>query len=346
MRNIIIAAIAGLSLFACANPKTKPQNTQQETSSESSVSKDKENTVSASSSESEEQNATHVAEPFSVKEIIHAYLTIKNALTKDDRKQATAAAAKRLYEALGNTKTDVLDNEKKYIFTDIYESAKENAETLSSINAGNVEHQREHFMLLSRDINDLIDSFGTDGVKLYQYFCPMYNNKKGAIWISEKKPLETPSFENLSTLTGKYGEEGDRLIFKILNSGNYTDKVNEIDWQNKDTRKLTYQISEKALRYALQYHLHVFVAMNHGQLDFPCKRYSDPTVMACRSPTERKAVDYYTGAIFEVKSKRNKIGVYWRCGRYNNPTEVFGVKNIPGIGFRFGLDRLTGNWKN
>jgi histidyl-tRNA synthetase len=45
--------------------------------------------------------------------------------------------------------------------------------------------------------------------------------------------LETPSFENLSTLTGKYGEEGDRLIFKILNSGDYTSKVNQEDWENK-----------------------------------------------------------------------------------------------------------------
>jgi len=52
------------------------------------------------------------------------------------------------------------------------------------------------------------------------------------------QPLETPSFENLSTLTGKYGEEGDRLIFKILNSGNFTSDVDEETWQNKDFKKL------------------------------------------------------------------------------------------------------------
>ena len=56
------------------------------------------------------------------------------------------------------------------------------------------------------------------------------------------QPLETPSFENLSTLTGKYGEEGDRLIFKILNSGDYASKTNEDDWTNKNSQKLISQI--------------------------------------------------------------------------------------------------------
>ena len=65
------------------------------------------------------------------------------------------------------------------------------------------------------------------------------------------QPLETPSFENLSTLTGKYGEEGDRLIFKILNSGDYAAKTKDEDWNAKNSQKLIAQISEKALRYDL-----------------------------------------------------------------------------------------------
>ena len=92
------------------------------------------------------------------------------------------------------------------------------------------------------------------------------------------------SFENLSTLTGKYGEEGDRLIFKILNSGNYTDKVNENDWQNKDAKKLTSQISDKALRYDLTVPFARFVAMNHGQLTFPFKRYQIQPVWRADRP--------------------------------------------------------------
>src|SRR4030095_10420867 len=61
------------------------------------------------------------------------------------------------------------------------------------------------------------------------------------------QPIETPSFENSDTLMGKYGEEGDRLIFKILNSGDYLDKVTDEEFRNKDSKKLTAKISEKAL---------------------------------------------------------------------------------------------------
>src|SRR5690554_4492066 len=65
------------------------------------------------------------------------------------------------------------------------------------------------------------------------------------------QPIETPSFENSETLMGKYGEEGDRLIFKILNSGDYLSKVNDAFLTEKNSLKLTTQISEKALRYDL-----------------------------------------------------------------------------------------------
>ena len=65
------------------------------------------------------------------------------------------------------------------------------------------------------------------------------------------QPIETPSFENSDTLLGKYGDEGDRLIFKILNSGAYLDKISEEDYNSKDERLITPKISEKALRYDL-----------------------------------------------------------------------------------------------
>jgi len=63
------------------------------------------------------------------------------------------------------------------------------------------------------------------------------------------QPIETPSFENSETLMGKYGEEGDRLIFKILNSGDYLAKADATLLENRDSLKLTSHISEKALRY-------------------------------------------------------------------------------------------------
>jgi len=309
------------------------------------------------------------------------------------------------------------------------------------------------------------------------------------------QPLETPSFENLSTLTGKYGEEGDRLIFKILNSGDYASKTNEDDWTNKNSQKLISQISEKALRCDLTVPFARFVAMNHGQLAFPFKRYQIQPVWRADRPqkgrfrefyqcdadvvgstslwqevellqlyfksfqdlklsvsihinnrkilsglaeyagianqlidftvaldkldkigkdgvtkemlekgiseeaiskldflfsqsddalenllnlkekfvgneiglkgveelefvisnalnlgidaqnlvfdiTLARGLDYYTGAIFEVKADEVAMGSIGGGGRYDNLTEVFGVKDIPGIGISFGLDRI------
>ncbi|GGG62075.1 histidine--tRNA ligase [Epilithonimonas arachidiradicis] len=309
------------------------------------------------------------------------------------------------------------------------------------------------------------------------------------------QPLETPSFENLSTLTGKYGEEGDRLIFKILNSGDYASKTNNDDWTNKNSQKLISQISEKALRYDLTVPFARFVAMNHGQLAFPFKRYQIQPVWRADRPqkgrfrefyqcdadvvgstslwqevellqlyfksfqdlklsvsihinnrkilsgladyagiadklidftvaldkldkigkegvvkemqekgiseeaiskldflfsqtndalenllnlkekfvgneiglkgveelefvitnalnlgidsqnlvfdiTLARGLDYYTGAIFEVKADEVAMGSIGGGGRYDNLTEVFGVKDIPGIGISFGLDRI------
>jgi len=95
-------------------------------------------------------------------------------------------------------------------------------------------------------------------------------------------PLETPSMEQLSTLMGKYGEEGDKLIFKILNSGNYLDGVDETSYANKDVKKLTLGISEKALRYDLTVPFARFVVMHQHELAFPFRRYQIQPGMACR----------------------------------------------------------------
>ncbi|AIL45578.1 DUF3347 domain-containing protein [Elizabethkingia anophelis] len=174
MKNLIITALTGLSLLACADKKTKPEsNLPQSTKDKTETKKETKNL-------------------FSVKEIINSYLSIKNALTKDDGK-AAAEASKKLFETLETINADTLDKEKKSIFIDIYESMRENAEHIST-NAGNVEHQREHFALLSRDINDLTDNFGTAGLKLYLDFCPMYNKQNGAIWVSEKKEIVNPYY--------------------------------------------------------------------------------------------------------------------------------------------------------
>lgn len=315
------------------------------------------------------------------------------------------------------------------------------------------------------------------------------------------QPLETPSFENLSTLTGKYGEEGDRLIFKILNSSiNEAKDEKKTQMQNDFQRALdkpfsSENLTDKALRYDLTVPFARFVAMNHGKLTFPYKRYQIQPVWRADRPqkgrfrefyqcdadvvgseslwqeidlvqlylksfvdlklsvtihinnrkilsglaeyagitnqlidftvaldkldkigkdgvvkelldkniseesigkldflfnqsddalenllqlkekfagnetglkgveelefvltqsvnlgvdiqnlvfdiTLARGLDYYTGAIFEVKADEAQMGSIGGGGRYDNLTEVFGVKNIPGIGISFGLDRI------
>lgn len=106
-------------------------------------------------------------------------------------------------------------------------------------------------------------------------------------------PIETPSFENLSTLTGKYGEEGDRLIFKILNSGDYLSKVEEEFLKNKDSQKLTPQISEKALRYDLTVPFARYVVQHQNEITFPFKRYQMQSVWRADRPQKGRFREFY-----------------------------------------------------
>ncbi|PKA83976.1 histidyl-tRNA synthetase [Ulvibacter sp. MAR_2010_11] len=98
------------------------------------------------------------------------------------------------------------------------------------------------------------------------------------------QPIETPSFENSETLMGKYGEEGDRLIFKILNSGDYLNKVDDALYTEKDSGKLTSKISEKALRYDLTVPFARYVVQNQNDISFPFKRYQIQPVWRADRP--------------------------------------------------------------
>ena len=104
-------------------------------------------------------------------------------------------------------------------------------------------------------------------------------------------PIETPAMENLSTLTGKYGDEGDRLIFKILNSGDFLSKTNF----NKgiSSKELTKQISSKALRYDLTVPFARFVSQNRNDLVFPFKRYQIQNVWRADRPQKGRYREFY-----------------------------------------------------
>lgn len=107
------------------------------------------------------------------------------------------------------------------------------------------------------------------------------------------QPIETPSFENSETLMGKYGEEGDRLIFKILNSGDYLSKVSDEIWQQKETNKLTTQISEKALRYDLTVPFARYVVQHQNEIEFPFKRYQIQPVWRADRPQKGRFREFY-----------------------------------------------------
>ena len=86
-------------------------------------------------------------------------------------------------------------------------------------------------------------------------------------------PIETPAMEQLSTLTGKYGEEGDQLIFKILNNGDFLEKADATALQARDSRAVLPAIAKKALRYDLTVPFARFVTMARNELTFPFRRY-------------------------------------------------------------------------
>jgi histidyl-tRNA synthetase len=107
------------------------------------------------------------------------------------------------------------------------------------------------------------------------------------------QPIETPSFENSDTLMGKYGEEGDRLIFKILNSGDYLDKVSSDELQTVNYKQLTSKISEKALRYDLTVPFARYVVQHQNEIEFPFKRYQIQPVWRADRPQKGRFREFY-----------------------------------------------------
>ncbi len=107
------------------------------------------------------------------------------------------------------------------------------------------------------------------------------------------QPIETPAMENLSTLMGKYGEEGDKLLFKILNSGDFISKVSDDSLAEKDSIKITNKISEKGLRYDLTVPFARFVVQHQNEITFPFKRYQIQPVWRADRPQKGRYREFY-----------------------------------------------------
>jgi Cu(I)/Ag(I) efflux system membrane fusion protein len=140
----------------------------------------------------------------SVKDIVNSYLRLKNDLVNDNPGNA-ADAGKAVEEAFKNFSIANLTAEQKKAFEDVRNDAVEHAGHIGK-NKGNIEHQREHFEMLSNDIYDLVKVFDS-GMVLYRDFCPMYNKNRGAYWLSETREIQNPYFGKEMLTCGVITEE-------------------------------------------------------------------------------------------------------------------------------------------
>ena len=156
--------------------------------------------------------------------------------------------------------------------------------------------------------------------------------------------IETPAMENLSTLMGKYGEEGDKLLFKILNSGDFLSDVEQSELLERNLLKLTNKISEKGLRYDLTVPFARFVVMNRDKISFPFKRYQIQPVWRADRPQKGRYREFYQCDVDMVGSdsllneveliqivdevyRRLKINV---CIKINNRKILSGIAEVIG----------------
>lgn len=190
MKKIILSIALGAIFFtACSNNNANNQNAD---------------TTASTTTKSTEQNQQTVTKD-PLKNIITGYLQLKNALVKDNGNEASKAAH-NIITAIAEVNQDAFTTDQKKLYADVAPDLKENAEHINE-NSDKLDHQREHFVMLTKDVSDLLQSFGTGGFKLYKDFCPMANDNKGAIWISEVKEIQNPYMGQSSPTCGSLKEE-------------------------------------------------------------------------------------------------------------------------------------------
>jgi histidyl-tRNA synthetase len=162
-------------------------------------------------------------------------------------------------------------------------------------------------------------------------------------------PIETPTMENLSTLTGKYGEEGDRLLFKVLNNGDFLADVNAENLANKESNKVISQISKRGLRYDLTVPFARFVVMNQNEISLPFKRYQIQQVWRADRPQRGRYQEFYQCDVDVVGSdslmyEAELVQIYAQVFRklgvkvkilINNRKILFGLAEAAGITDKF-----------
>lgn len=187
---LFITAIIATLLSSCGDNRNSSPNTAEKSDTASAV------TQSAANSQNQASPA--------IKELISSYLALKNALVSDNGSEA-AAAGKQLFDALKKVDEAKLSAEQRKVFDEVKEDAMEHAEHISE-NAGKIHHQREHFDVLSQDVYDFIKNAKAEQ-SLYKIHCPMYNNNKGAFWLSEVREVKNPYYGKEMLTCGSVTEE-------------------------------------------------------------------------------------------------------------------------------------------
>jgi histidyl-tRNA synthetase len=158
-------------------------------------------------------------------------------------------------------------------------------------------------------------------------------------------PIETPAVENLSTLSGKYGEEGDRLLFKILNSGEYLKGISPDDITSKAYKTITPILAKRGLRYDLTVPFARFVVMHQNELTFPFKRYQIQPVWRADRPQKGRYREFYqcdvdvvgsTSLVYEAELVQIYDEVFSKLNlnvviKFNNRKILAGIAEVAGI---------------
>jgi histidyl-tRNA synthetase len=121
----------------------------------------------------------------------------------------------------------------------------------------------------------------------------IFNILKEVFRLHGYQPIETPAMENLSTLLGKYGDEGDKLLFKILNSGDFTKDENPASWNQFDSNAIATKISEKGLRYDLTVPFARYVVQHQNEITFPFRRYQIQPVWRADRPQKGRYREFF-----------------------------------------------------
>lgn len=187
----------------------------------------------------------------------------------------------------------------------------------------------------------------------------IFDTIRGVFMLYGYQPIETPAMENLTTLLGKYGDEGDKLLFKVLNSGDFLAGSDEKALLAKDSNKLLKHISEKGLRYDLTVPFARFVVQHRNEIVFPFKRYQVQPVWRADRPQKGRYREFYQcdvdvvgsdSLIYEAEMARIAEDIFKRLGieviiKFNNRKILAGIAEIIGeagriTDFTVAIDKL------